>query len=101
MMSTSFLESSMSLKNIFCTAFENSTLMPYWIRISVVLLAILIPIFFFSSVEEKADDSIEITATFSFQDYMLIDPFINGFAEMNDRHRDLRLDVDNMSYEVL
>lgn len=32
---------------------------------------------------------------------MLIDPFINGFAEMHDRHRDMRLDVDNMSYEVL
>ncbi|CAA2991569.1 E3 ubiquitin- ligase MBR2-like [Olea europaea subsp. europaea] len=35
------------------------------------------------------------------EDYMLIDPFINGFAEMHDRHRDMRLDVDNMSYEEL
>lgn len=32
---------------------------------------------------------------------MLIDPFINGYAELHDRHRDMRLDVDNMSYEVL
>ncbi|KAJ0011053.1 hypothetical protein Pint_33928 [Pistacia integerrima] len=36
------------------------------------------------------------------QDYMLFDPFIyNGLAEMHDRHRDMRLDVDNMSYEEL
>lgn len=32
---------------------------------------------------------------------MHIDPFIDGFAELHDRHRDMRLDVDNMSYEVL
>lgn len=32
---------------------------------------------------------------------MLFDPFIyHGMAEMHDRHRDMRLDVDNMSYEV-
>ncbi|CAA3032849.1 E3 ubiquitin- ligase MBR2-like [Olea europaea subsp. europaea] len=35
------------------------------------------------------------------EDYMLLDPFINGFAEMNDRHGDMRLDIDNMSYEEL
>lgn len=36
-----------------------------------------------------------------YQDYMLFDPFIyHGMAEMHDRHRDMRLDVDNMSYEV-
>lgn len=35
------------------------------------------------------------------EDYMLFDPFINGVAELHDRHRDLRLDVDNMSYEEL
>uniref|UniRef100_A0A2P2KX91 RING-type E3 ubiquitin transferase n=1 Tax=Rhizophora mucronata TaxID=61149 RepID=A0A2P2KX91_RHIMU len=36
------------------------------------------------------------------QDYMLFDPFIyHGMSEMHDRHRDLRLDVDNMSYEEL
>ncbi|KAL3843913.1 hypothetical protein ACJIZ3_001316 [Penstemon smallii] len=35
------------------------------------------------------------------EDYVLIDPFINGFAELHDRHRDLRLDVDSMSYEEL
>ncbi|XP_048128886.1 E3 ubiquitin-protein ligase MBR2-like isoform X4 [Rhodamnia argentea] len=29
-------------------------------------------------------------------------PFLtNGFGEMHDRHRDMRLDVDNMSYEEL
>ncbi|KAJ7967472.1 E3 ubiquitin-protein ligase MBR2 [Quillaja saponaria] len=36
------------------------------------------------------------------EDYMLFDPFIyHGVAEMHDRHRDMRLDVDNMSYEEL
>ncbi|KAK4377248.1 hypothetical protein RND71_003544 [Anisodus tanguticus] len=35
------------------------------------------------------------------EDYMLVDPFINGVAEFHDRHRDMRLDVDNMSYEEL
>ncbi|KAM1760466.1 hypothetical protein ACFX12_003334 [Malus domestica] len=36
------------------------------------------------------------------EDYMLLDPFIyHGMAEMHDRHRDMRLDVDNMSYEEL
>ncbi|XP_040364032.1 E3 ubiquitin-protein ligase MBR2 isoform X2 [Rosa chinensis] len=36
------------------------------------------------------------------EDYMLFDPFIyHGMAEMHDRHRDMRLDVDNMSYEEL
>ncbi|KAI3789307.1 hypothetical protein L2E82_02100 [Cichorium intybus] len=35
------------------------------------------------------------------EDYMLFDPFINGVSEMHDRHRDMRLDVDNMSYEEL
>lgn len=35
------------------------------------------------------------------EDYMLFDPFINGLAELHDRHRDMRLDVDNMSYEEL
>ncbi|XP_048128885.1 E3 ubiquitin-protein ligase MBR2-like isoform X3 [Rhodamnia argentea] len=30
------------------------------------------------------------------------EPFLtNGFGEMHDRHRDMRLDVDNMSYEEL
>lgn len=40
------------------------------------------------------------TPTFSFQDYMVIDPSVNGFVELHDRYRDMRLDVDNMSYEV-
>ncbi|PIN08752.1 hypothetical protein CDL12_18672 [Handroanthus impetiginosus] len=35
------------------------------------------------------------------EDYTLIDPFISGIAELHDRHRDMRLDVDNMSYEEL
>ncbi|XP_060176027.1 E3 ubiquitin-protein ligase MBR1-like [Lycium barbarum] len=35
------------------------------------------------------------------EDLMLVDPFINGVAEFHDRHRDMRLDVDNMSYEEL
>ncbi|KAK9287300.1 hypothetical protein L1049_015713 [Liquidambar formosana] len=36
------------------------------------------------------------------EDYMLFDPIINhGMAEFHDRHREMRLDVDNMSYEEL
>ncbi|MBA0727327.1 hypothetical protein Golax_000326 [Gossypium laxum] len=36
------------------------------------------------------------------EDYMVFDPFIyHGMAETHDRHRDMRLDVDNMSYEEL
>ncbi|GJY51095.1 hypothetical protein Tco_0441942 [Tanacetum coccineum] len=35
------------------------------------------------------------------KDYMLFDPFINRVADLHDRHRDMRLDVDNMSYELL
>ncbi|KAI4298472.1 hypothetical protein L6164_032026 [Bauhinia variegata] len=36
------------------------------------------------------------------EDYLVFDPFIfHGMAEMHDRHRDMRLDVDNMSYEEL
>lgn len=36
-----------------------------------------------------------------YQDYMLIDPFLqHGITEFHDRHRGMRLDVDNMSYEV-
>ncbi|XP_076954844.1 uncharacterized protein LOC143629459 [Bidens hawaiensis] len=35
------------------------------------------------------------------EDYMLIDPVINRIADLHDRHRDMRLDVDNMSYEEL
>nr|GEW00251.1 E3 ubiquitin-protein ligase MBR2-like [Tanacetum cinerariifolium] len=35
----------------------------------------------------------------SAKDYMLFDPFMNGVADLHERHRDMRLDVDNMSYE--
>ncbi|XWS54786.1 hypothetical protein CRYUN_Cryun10bG0119000 [Craigia yunnanensis] len=36
------------------------------------------------------------------EEYMLFDPFMyRGMAETHDRHRDMRLDVDNMSYEEL
>ncbi|CAN4125165.1 unnamed protein product [Withania somnifera] len=35
------------------------------------------------------------------EDYMLVDPFFDGIAEFHDRHRDMRLDIDNMSYEEL
>ncbi|GJX61954.1 hypothetical protein Tco_0294854, partial [Tanacetum coccineum] len=34
-------------------------------------------------------------------DYMVFDPFINGVADLHDRHRDMRLDVDNLSCEEL
>ncbi|KAE8669404.1 cell wall protein AWA1-like isoform X3 [Hibiscus syriacus] len=36
------------------------------------------------------------------EDYTMFDPFIyHGMAQTHDRHRDMRLDVDNMSYEEL
>uniref|UniRef100_A0A0V0IRQ1 RING-type E3 ubiquitin transferase n=1 Tax=Solanum chacoense TaxID=4108 RepID=A0A0V0IRQ1_SOLCH len=35
------------------------------------------------------------------EDYMMLDPFVNNVAELHDRHRGMRLDVDNMSYEEL
>ncbi|GAV83797.1 zf-RING_2 domain-containing protein [Cephalotus follicularis] len=35
------------------------------------------------------------------EDYMLFDLFVYNRPEVHDRHRDLRLDVDNMSYEEL
>ncbi|KAI3712257.1 hypothetical protein L1987_70808 [Smallanthus sonchifolius] len=35
------------------------------------------------------------------EDYILFDPYINGVADRHDRHQDMRLDVDNMSYEEL
>ncbi|XP_035835029.1 probable E3 ubiquitin-protein ligase RHG1A isoform X2 [Helianthus annuus] len=35
------------------------------------------------------------------RDYMLFDPLINEDAELHERQRDLRLDVDNISYEEL
>ncbi|KAG7976692.1 hypothetical protein I3843_06G163300 [Carya illinoinensis] len=36
------------------------------------------------------------------EDYMFFDPFIyHGMADVHDMHRDMRLDVDNMSYEVM
>ncbi|XP_022844044.1 probable E3 ubiquitin-protein ligase RHG1A isoform X2 [Olea europaea var. sylvestris] len=37
-----------------------------------------------------------------FEDFMILDQSIFfGMADINDRHRDMRLDVDNMSYEEL
>lgn len=36
-----------------------------------------------------------------FQDVMVIDPSVlYGVPEEDDMHEDMRLDVDNMSYEV-
>lgn len=32
---------------------------------------------------------------------MLLDQTFFGMGDVHDRHRDMRLDVDNMSYEVL
>lgn len=35
------------------------------------------------------------------QDVMILDHSVfSGMADIHDRHRDMRLDVDNMSYEV-
>ncbi|KAK2398587.1 putative E3 ubiquitin-protein ligase RHG1A [Trifolium repens] len=37
-----------------------------------------------------------------FEDVMILDhSMFSGLADMHDRHRDMRLDVDNMSYEEL
>ncbi|EXC28188.1 E3 ubiquitin ligase BIG BROTHER [Morus notabilis] len=37
-----------------------------------------------------------------FEDVMILDPSVFvGVADIHDRHRDMRLDVDNMSYEEL
>ncbi|KAK7310845.1 hypothetical protein RJT34_08606 [Clitoria ternatea] len=37
-----------------------------------------------------------------YEDFMILDPSIlSGIADVHDRHRDMRLDVDNMSYEEL
>ncbi|XP_062098678.1 probable E3 ubiquitin-protein ligase RHG1A isoform X2 [Humulus lupulus] len=37
-----------------------------------------------------------------FEDVMILDPSVfMGVADIHDRHRDMRLDVDNMSYEEL
>lgn len=36
------------------------------------------------------------------QDVMILDQsFLYGMADAHDQHRDMRLDVDNMSYEVM
>ena len=32
--------------------------------------------------------------------FMLDHPVFHGVADLHDRYRDMRLDVDNMSYEV-
>ncbi|KAK1422216.1 hypothetical protein QVD17_25179 [Tagetes erecta] len=37
-----------------------------------------------------------------FEDFMILDPSVfYGMADIHDRHRDMRLDIDNMSYEEL
>lgn len=37
----------------------------------------------------------------SAQDVMILDPSVfAGVADIHDRHRDMRLDVDSMTYEV-
>lgn len=43
------------------------------------------------------------SASASFcQDVMILDQsMLFGVADIHDRHRDMRLDVDNMSYEVI
>jgi len=38
---------------------------------------------------------------FTAEDFWLGDPVLSGVADLHDRHRDMRLDVDNMSYEEL
>ncbi|RDX78955.1 putative E3 ubiquitin-protein ligase RHG1A, partial [Mucuna pruriens] len=45
-----------------------------------------------------------VRPVFSFcQDVVILDhqSFLSGIADVHDRHRDMRLDVDNMSYEEL
>lgn len=46
-------------------------------------------------------DIILLVIQFFCQDVMILDQSVFfGVADMQDRHRDMRLDVDNMSYEV-
>lgn len=43
----------------------------------------------------------EIKIFLVFQDVMILDQSgFFGMVDIQDRHRDMRLDVDNMSYEV-
>lgn len=42
-----------------------------------------------------------LSALRNSEDYMLVDPVTNWIADPHDRHRDMRLDVENMSYEEL
>ncbi|KAI4342346.1 hypothetical protein MLD38_026984 [Melastoma candidum] len=38
----------------------------------------------------------------AIEEFFVFEPFVHhGLAELHDRHRDMRLDVDNMSYEEL
>lgn len=44
----------------------------------------------------------ELTSASLCQDVMILDQsMLFGVADIHDRHRDMRLDVDNMSYEVI
>lgn len=44
----------------------------------------------------------EPTSASLCQDVMILDQsMLFGVADIHDRHRDMRLDVDNMSYEVI
>ena len=44
----------------------------------------------------------ELVLTSLCQDVMILDQsMLFGVADIHDRHRDMRLDVDNMSYEVI
>lgn len=50
----------------------------------------------------NALDLIRNGVNLRFEDVFIFDqPGFNGRADLNDRHRDMRLDVDNMSYEEL
>lgn len=38
---------------------------------------------------------------YGLQGFMIVDPVPYGSRNMTDQHRDMRMDVDNMSYEVI
>ncbi|KAK1317839.1 hypothetical protein QJS10_CPA05g01338 [Acorus calamus] len=54
------------------------------------------------TISERICDLIRRGENIRYQDVLILDrSMFHGRAELHDRHRDLRLDVDNMSYEEL
>ncbi|KAK1293079.1 hypothetical protein QJS10_CPB17g02371 [Acorus calamus] len=54
------------------------------------------------TISERICDLIRRGENIRYQDVLILDrSMFHGRAELHDRHRDMRLDVDNMSYEEL